>query len=113
MKEFMFLYKGGDPTATRTPEEQKAVMALWGAWLGALGEKGNLVTGGVPLEWSGQRLKKDNVLTDIAASELKELVSGYSIVKADSYAQAAALARECPIFRNPGAYVEIRAVLPM
>ena len=88
-------------------------MAKWGAWLGKLGEKGQLVTGGSPLEFSGKRLKKDGVLTDIAASEVKELVSGYSIIKAESYEQAAVIARDCPIFIDPGALVEIRAVIAM
>jgi hypothetical protein len=115
MKEFMFIYKGGDPKwmVTASAEEKQAVMGQWGKWIGALGQQGHLVSGGSPLEWSGKRLKKDGVITDIAASELKELVSGYSIVKAESYEQAAALARECPIFRNEGATVEIRIVAAM
>jgi hypothetical protein len=116
MKEFMFLYKGGDASwmTNMSADDKKAVMAKWGAWMGALTEKGQLVTGGSPLEYTGKRLlKKDGVLTDIASAELKELVSGYSIVKAESYEQAAAIARECPIFRMEGAVVEIRAVAPM
>jgi hypothetical protein len=115
MKEFMFIYRSGDPTwmTTRSAEQKQAVMAQWGAWLTTLGEKGQLVTGGSPLEFTGKRLKKDGVITDIASSEVKELVSGYSIIKAESYEQAATIARECPIFRDPGAVVEIRAVAPM
>lgn len=115
MKEYMFIYKGMDPqwVARATAAEKSAVMALWTGWLGKLGEKGQLVTGGAPLEPGGKRLKKDGVVTDIAASELKELVSGYSIVKADSYDQAVAIARECPIFRNETAIVEVRAVAAM
>lgn len=114
MKEFIFLYKGGDPNwAEKAPEEKQAVMAKWGAWMSALGEKGQLVTGGSPLEPSGKRLKKDGVVTDIAASELKELVSGYSIVKAESYDKAVAIARECPIFHHDGAWVEIRTIVAM
>ena len=113
MKEFIFLYRGGDQTwQTASEAEKQAVMAKWGDWMAKLGSKGQLVTGGSPLEYSGKRLlKKDGVLTDIAASEIKELVSGYSIVKAESYEQAAALARECPIFRVDGASVEIRLVV--
>lgn len=116
MKEFMFLYRGGDQKwmTSASAEEKQAVMAKWGAWLGALGEKGQLVAGGSPLEHAGKRLlKKDGVLTDIASAEVKELVSGYSIIKADSFEQAAAIARECPIFRMEGAQVEIRVVLAM
>ena len=113
MKEFMFIYRSGDSNwmATASAEEKAAVMAKWGAWMGSLGAKGQLVTGGSPLEFGGKRLlKKDGVLTDIAGSELKELVSGYSIIKAESYDQAAAIARECPIFGSPNTSVEIRIV---
>jgi hypothetical protein len=116
MKEFMFLYRGGDQTwiTNSSPDEKKAIMAKWGAWMGALTEKGQLVAGGSPLEYAGKRLlKKDGVLTDIAAAELKELVSGYTIIKAEGFEQAAAIARECPIFRMENATIEIRPVLAM
>jgi len=116
MKEFMFIYRSGDSNwmATASAAEKAAVMAKWGAWLGALTAKGQLVTGGSPLEFGAKRLlKKDGVLTDLSAAELKELVSGFSIVKAESYEQAATLARECPIFHNPNASVEIRIVAAM
>ena len=114
MNEYMLIYKGGDSSWTKaSAEEKQAVMAQWGQWLGKLGEKGQLVTGGSPLELAGKRLKKDGVVTDIAASEVKELVSGYSIIKAESPDQAAVIARDCPIFRIPGSVVEIRAVLAM
>ena len=116
MKEFMFIYRSGDSNwlATRPADERAAVMAKWGAGMGALSAKGQLVTGGSPLEFGGKRLlKKDGVLTDLAAAELKELVSGYSIVKAESYEQATTLARECPIFHNPDASIEIRIVAAM
>jgi hypothetical protein len=115
MKEYILIYRSSDPSwmAKATPEDKQAVMARWGEWLGKLGEKGQLVTGGSPLELGGKRLKKDGVLTDIAASEVKELVSGYSIIKAESYEQAGLIARDCPIFRDQGATVEIRGVIAM
>jgi hypothetical protein len=114
MKEFMFLYRGGDPAwHEASGEEKQAVMAKWGAWMGALGEKGQLVNGGSPLDFAGRKLTKDGVVTDISASEFKELVSGYTIIKAKSYEEAVAIARECPIFHLESAMVEIRAVTPM
>jgi hypothetical protein len=94
-------------------EERQAVLAKWGEWLGKLTQKGQLVAGGSPLEYAGKRVKKDGVVTDIAASEVKELVSGYSIIRAESYEQAAAISRDCPIFRIEGSVVEVRAVLAM
>jgi hypothetical protein len=112
MKEYMFLYRGGDPSWTQISAADKAaMMAKWGAWMGALAEKGQLASGGSPLEYEGRRLlSKDGVLTDIAAAEVKELVSGYSIIKAESYEHAAEVARACPIFGIPGAVIEIRPV---
>ena len=116
MKEFMFIYRNGDLDwmATMSAADRAAVMAKWGAWLGGLTAKGQLVTGGSPLEFGGRRLlKKDGVVTDLAAAEVKELVSGYSIVKAESYEHATTIARECPIFNSPNTSVEIRTVAAM
>ena len=114
MQDYMFIYRGGDHTWTEAaPEQKQALMAKWGAWFSKLGEKGQLVTGGSPLAFSGQRLTKDGVVTDIAASEVKELVSGYSIVKAKSLDEAVTIARECPLLAFAGALVEVRPVLSM
>jgi hypothetical protein len=114
MKEFMFLYKGGDPAWQQaSAEEKQAVMAKWAAWMGALGEKDQLVNGGSPLDFTGKKLTKDGVVTDISASEFKELVSGYTVIKAKSYDDAIAIAKECPILHQPNAKIEIRAVTPM
>jgi hypothetical protein len=112
MKDFMFIYRGGDPKwmATASAEEKQAVMAKWGEWMGVLSEKGRLVSGGSPLSYDGKRVTKDGVITDISASEVKELVSGYSIVKAANYDEAAGLARECPIFLHEGTTLEVRAI---
>ncbi len=114
MKEFMFLYRGGDPNWAKAPKEvREAAMARWGSWMAQLSEKGQLVTGGSPLRYDGQVLTKDGVITDVSAIEMKELVSGYSIVKAKDYAEATELAKSCPIFGVDGARVEIRAVEAM
>ena len=114
MKEYMLLYLGCDPhwaDASATAKQQ--AMADWTAWMTALSEKGQLVTGGSPLTYEGKRLTKDGVVTDIVASELKELVTGYSIIRAQDYDQAIQIAKNSPIFRLAGARVEIRAILPM
>jgi hypothetical protein len=115
MKEFMFIYRGGDPKwmAQASAAEKGALMAKWGAWMELLGKKGQLVTGGSPLSYDGKRVTRDGVVTDIAASELKELVSGYSIVKASSYDEAVRIGRECPIFLHEGTTLEVRAVASM
>ena len=113
MTEYMLIYKGGDPTWLKRSAAEKAEgMKRWGAWFEALGKRGQLVSGGAPLAFDGKRMTKDGVVTDIAASEIKELVSGYSIIRAESYEEAVAITRECPIFAGPST-VEIRAIVPM
>lgn len=113
MKEFMLIYKGGDPKwlENTTPEDMAASMARWEAWMGGLQAKEQLVSGGSPLHYSGLSLTVDGVITDISATELKELVSGYSIIKAQSIEDATAIAKECPIFSYPNITVEIREVM--
>ena len=115
MKEFMLIYKGGDPDwlATATPEEMGATMEKWNVWMGNLQEKEQLVSGGSPLNYGGKRLDHDGVVTDISTPEFKELVSGYSIIMADDMDAAVKIARDCPIFCYPGTKCEVREVMNM
>lgn len=115
MKEFMLIYKGGDPEwMNNTSQEEMAVaMARWGAWMSDLQEKEQLVSGGSPLNFGGSRITKDGVVTDIAALEFKELVTGYSIVKAEDITEALAITRTCPIFDHSVDAVEVREVMQM
>lgn len=113
MKEFMLIYRGGDPNwqENTSKEDFEASMKRWGEWMGMLTAKEQLVTGGSPLVYSGKNVTKDGVVTDIASSELKELVSGYSIVKVTDIDEATAIAKECPIFQYPGVTVQVREVM--
>lgn len=113
MQKFMLLYKGGDPDwmENTSPEDMAASMEKWGDWMAGLEQKGQLENGGSPLSYEGKSLTKDGVITDIAASELKELVTGYSIVRAHNMQEAIEIAKSCPIFNYPDITVDIREVL--
>jgi hypothetical protein len=115
MKEFMLIYKGGDPDwfATVTPEEMGETMAKWDAWMGDLQKNEQLVSGGSPLNYGGKRVDMDAVVTDISTPEFKELVSGYSIVMAEDMDAAVEIAKVCPIFNYPGTTCEVREVMNM
>lgn len=112
MQEYMLIYQGGDPEwhVNVSPEEMQASMAKWEEWMTTLSEQGKLVSGGDPLHYSGKRVTPAGVVTDIAASEFKELVSGYSIVAANSIEEAVELAKSCPIMHYPDIVVEVREV---
>jgi len=86
-------------------------MQKWGAWMQELTEKGHFISG-EPLESDAKVIRADKVVTDGPYSEAKELVGGYLLIKADSFDEAAELAKGCPIFENDGA-VEIRPVQEM
>jgi len=113
MNDFMLIYKGGDPEwmENTSQEEMAASMEQWGAWMGMLEKKEQLVSGGSPLEYSGNSIDQDGVVTDLSSAELKELVSGYSIIKANNIDEATAIAKECPIFNYPNITVEVRQVM--
>ena len=113
MKEFMLIYKGGDPEwmENASQEEMTASMESWRQWMGGLQEKEQLASGGAALQYPGKRLNKDGIVTDISATEFKELVTGFSIVKANDIDAAILIAKECPIFSYPDITVEVREVM--
>lgn len=115
MNEYMLIYQGGDPDwATKTsPEDLENSMKKWAAWMENLKKSDQLVTGGSPLVYSGKRVEKSGVVTDIPAAEFKELVSGYSIIRANSLDEAVAIAKDNPIFAHAIKSVEVRQVFQM
>jgi len=62
------------------------------------------------LGFQGKTLKADGVVTDGPYAELKEVVGGYIIVKADSLDDALQLAHGCPIL-YVGGHVEVRDIM--
>jgi len=115
MNDYILLYQGGDPdwAANTSRDDMQAVMLAWESWMTELSNQGKLVSGGDPLHYAGKRVTPAGDVTDIAASELKELVSGYSIVKASTIDEAVLIAKDCPIMQSPGIVVEVREVLKL
>lgn len=113
MKEFMYLFRGGDTReAQQSPEEMQAHMQKWSVWIQKLAESGNL-TAGLPLHQEGKVVKNyGEVVIDRPFAEGNEIVGGYLIVKANDLNHAVALSKECPIFEYDGT-TEIREVMPM
>jgi len=109
MKDFLFVYRGGRPGSA---EEMQKQMQRWMSWLKELGEKGHLRDKGEPLDATGKVLRAaDAPITDGPYAE-KDLVGGFSLVRAKDLQAAAELARGCPIFLS-GGLVEVRPVMQM
>jgi hypothetical protein len=93
MGKYVLAYRGG--SAPEGDEAQQAVMAAWMAWFGELGEA--VVDAGAPFG-SSSSVTGTGSATDGAPSAL----SGYSIVAAESLADAAQTAAGCPILADGG-----------
>jgi hypothetical protein len=110
MKEYVFLYRGGErPTS---PEQGQQVMQKWMAWFKSMAEKGHIKDPGNPLEPTGKIVKGKQAVTDGPFAEAKDVVGGYTLIKAADVSQAAEIAKGCPIL-DRGGRVEVRPVMKM
>jgi len=111
MSEFVLLYRGGQRPAS--PQEMQEVMQKWMAWFKAMAAKGQVVDRGQPLEKSGKVVQAGSkVVVDGPFAEAKDLVGGYTIIKASDLAEAAEVAKGCPVLDRGGS-VEVRPVMKM
>ena len=115
MKNYMFIYEGGDPQwhINTPPSDMQAQMQKWEQWMQSLSEKGQLVSGGDPLSYEGKRIDANGLVTDISATEFKNLVSGYSIVSAANMEEALDISKTCPIFFDSSIKVQVREIMEM
>jgi hypothetical protein len=110
MPNLLFVYRGKtDAGHGMSPEDMQQMMQKWGAWIGEAMQKGWMTNPGDGLLPEGKVVKAKNVVTDGPFVESKECVGGYSVVKADSIAAAAELAKGCPAIFYGGS-VEVRTL---
>ena len=107
MADFLFVYRGNpDAEAKLSPDEMQNIMNKWGNWIREALAKGWMTNPGDALTPEG-KVVKSKVVTDGPFVEAKEVVGGYSTIKADSLAAAAELAKGCPGLLTGGS-VEVR-----
>lgn len=95
--------------APGSPEEMQATMKKWMDWIGGIAAQNKLVDRGNRLGSAGRVVKSDNVVTDGPYTEIKELIGGYTIIKAESMEEAAEMSKGCPILAV-GGNVEVREI---
>ena len=108
MSKFMFVFRGGAPVQEGlSPNEIQEHMQKWQVWVGSIVESGNHL-GGDSLQNSGRTIQgKSKAVTDGPYAELKDLVTGNLVIKAESLDAATEVTMGCPIFDFNGS-VEIR-----
>lgn len=112
MKEYVFIYRNnGNPFTTQSPEQMQKVMASWMEWLAGMAARNKIADRGNRLSMTvGKTVKPDNIVTDGPYTEIKEFISGYTVVKTDSLDEAVELAKGCPILMV-GGNVEVREIV--
>jgi hypothetical protein len=108
MANFLFLYRGNtDAHSKMSPEQIQDNMQKWGTWIRQALQQGWMTDPGDALTGEGRVVNAKKLVTDGPFVEAKECIGGYSIVKADSIAAAAELAKGCPGLLTGGT-VEVR-----
>jgi YCII-related domain len=86
MPKYVIAYQGG--RKFESPQEGAAYMAKWQAWMGGLGDA--VIDPGMPL--GAGKLVSASGVSDRGA----DMLTGFSVVSADSMEVALQFARQCP-----------------
>lgn len=112
MAQFMLLIRGGDEAfAQFTPEQMEQTLGQYFAWSDRLRQEGRLV-GADQLADGGRtvRARDGQLVIDGPYTETKDAVGGYYQIDAADEAEAAEIAKGCPVLTH-GGLVEVRAIV--
>ena len=109
--DYLLLFRGGANPEDMSPEQMKATMNNWMTWMKGL-RKRKQMTAGQPLEDGGKLLSGAKGRKVVPLRDPPDLIGGYLIIKAKNLAEAAKIAKGCPIFNNGGS-VELRSIEKM
>jgi hypothetical protein len=110
MNEFVYLYRR-PIVPSGSPQQMQERMQRWRAWFAELESKGHLASQGQPLDNQGGAVVRDakGSFSDGPYAETKDIVGGYSLIRARDLQEAVALTKGHPIF-DMGGLIEVRAV---
>jgi hypothetical protein len=91
-KFLMILRDSTENRAKPSPEEMQALQQAWYTWMQKFS---SAIVGGDGLKRSG-RVVKGGLVTDGPYVEAKEVIASFTIIQADNYDAAVAIARACP-----------------
>ena len=115
MSEFLYLYRlpADSGELPGSPKNMQERLQKWTAWFKELEARGHLSALGHPLENGGAVVTEGGrAVHDGPYAESKDIVLGYSVVKAKDLAEARTLAGDCPVL-GYGGMVEVRPIRQM
>lgn len=111
MKEFALIFRLKDIHDFQPSAEQMQERMNWLAGIAArnkLVDKGNTL---LPAPGSAKTVSADKMVTDGPYTEIKEFISGYIVIRAETIEEAVEIAKANPMFDQVGGNIEIREVL--
>ena len=110
MNEFMMIFRNEkNDNPKPSPEQMQAMIKQWQDWIGGIAAQDKFVATNA-LGFEGKTVNADATITDGPYAELKEIVGGYLICKAESLNDAIKLVDGCPTLLI-GGKVEVRDVM--
>jgi hypothetical protein len=109
MKEFVMIIRLEDlPEVKYSPEETQSGMKVWEKWVDSIIDSNNLVSRGNRLGIEGRTIRNGKVITNGPYAEIREIIGGYLIIRANSIDQAAEIAKSAPIVGDGS--IEVRGI---
>lgn len=107
MAEFMLLFRRDTTAAAPSAEQMQEIGKQWWQWRSQLEAQNKVVATGNRLSQAGRVVKSKNVVTDGPYAEIKEVLGGYIVIRAEDFDEAVSIAKHCPIL-DQGGNVEVR-----
>ncbi len=111
---YMFVFRNPHGMDDCSPEEMQQLFQKWMTWIAGMKAKGQYLAGD-PLEDTPAKVLRGprgaNV-TDGPFAEAKEIVGGYMLIAAKSFADAVRISKGCPGYARDGS-VEVRQLMPI
>ena len=107
MAEFMLLFRRDTTAAQPSAEQMQEIGKQWWQWRSQLEAQNKIVATGNRLSQAGRVVKSKKVVTNGPYVEIKEVLAGYMVIKAEDFDEAIAISEGCPIILS-GGNVEIR-----
>ncbi len=109
MKEFVMIVRLEDmPEVKFSPGEMHTKMAVWEKWIDGIIAKNILASRGNRLGKEGRTILNGKLVTNGPFAEIKEIIGGYLIIRADSIDEAAEIASGAPLVGSGS--IEIRSI---
>jgi len=110
MDEYILIFRHEDGNKVASPEQIQVWMKQTMDWIGGIAAQNKFVQGtGLPFDES-RVVHYNNVVTNGPFGEIKEIIGGFIIVRADNIDEAVNFAKGSPVLQGDGNTVEVRKI---